>query len=173
MRIYLTGFMGSGKTHWGKIWSADTDMSFYDLDELIEQKHRQSVTEIFEKKGEDFFRKAEAEMLRETAGFNNCIIACGGGTPCFGDNLQWMNDHGYTVYLKASPKQLLENVLKETEKRPLLKKLNTAELLFFIEKKLQERESFYAGAKMQLQSDALKNDTIHHILSQAKIQLNA
>lgn len=167
MRIYLTGFMGSGKTHWGKIWAQKAGLTFYDLDELIENTHHQSVSEIFEKKGEDFFRKAEAEMLRETSMKDNCIIACGGGTPCFANNLKWMNDNGCTVYLKATPRQLLENVLLETEKRPLLKKLNSAEILFFIEKKLQERESFYAAAKMQLQVDDLNNETINHIITHA------
>ncbi len=167
MRLYLTGFMGSGKTHWGKIWAGKAGMSFYDLDELIEQKHHQTVAEIFEKKGEDFFRKAEAEMLRESSMKDNCIIACGGGTPCFDDNLKWMNEHGCTVYLKATPLQLLENVMQETEKRPLLKKLNSAELLFFIEKKLQEREVFYSGAGIQLDVDNLTKDTIDNIIAHA------
>jgi shikimate kinase len=167
MRIYLTGFMGSGKTHWGKIWAQKAGLTFYDLDELIENAHHQSVSEIFEKKGEDFFRKVEAEMLRETSIKDNCIIACGGGTPCFGDNLKWMNEHGCTVYLKATPRQLLENVMQETQKRPLLKKLNSAELLFFIEKKLQEREVFYSAAAIQLQAEVLTNDTIDNIITHA------
>lgn len=169
MRIYLTGFMGSGKTHWGQIWAKVSGMRFLDLDQMIEEKYRQSVTDIFEKKGEDFFRKAEAESLRQTIAYNDCIIACGGGAPCFNDNLQWMKDHGYTVYLKATPTNLLQRVLHETDKRPLLKKTNPEELLFFIEKKLQERECFYEGANLKLEADSISDATINDIIEQAKL----
>jgi shikimate kinase len=103
--------------------------------------------DIFEKHGEDYFREKEALMLRKMIDHNDCIIATGGGAPCFNNNMQWMNDHGFTIYLSAGPQYLLENVMNEKDKRPLINKLNKAELLFFIEQKLKERLPYYQQAK--------------------------
>lgn len=164
MRVFLIGFMGSGKTHWGKIWAEEKGLSFYDLDGLIEQEENLTVTKIFEKKGEAYFRKSEAATLRKTIAFDDCIISCGGGTPCFDDNMNWMNEHGYTIYLKASPVVLLENILKEIEKRPLLAKINRGELLFFIEKKLKERADFYDLAQLEVDVAILNKEFIRTII---------
>ncbi|MEO6454309.1 MAG: shikimate kinase [Ginsengibacter sp.] len=146
-RIFLTGFMGSGKTFWGKIWAKENHLNFFDLDQQVEKKTGQSVAKIFEKKGEDYFREIERYELREFLLETNFILACGGGTPCFFDNLQWMNDHGTTVYLRASAKEILDRITNEIQDRPLLNKVNQSELLFFIEQKLKEREPFYKQAK--------------------------
>ena len=99
MKIFLTGFMGSGKTYWGRIWSRQLGLDFYDLDELIEKKEGKTISTIFEKEGEDHFRKLEATALKAFAETENGIIACGGGTACFNDNMQWMNEQGVTVFL--------------------------------------------------------------------------
>ena len=148
--IFLIGFMGSGKTHWGKIWAQQKGFDFYDLDEMIETKEGQTIAAIFEKEGENYFRKIETKMLHSFSGKSNCIISCGGGTACFNENIQWMNDHGTTVYLAASPTYILSRVKEEKDKRPLINKLNEAELLFFIEQKLKEREPFYNQAQLIL-----------------------
>ncbi|MEI7964007.1 MAG: shikimate kinase [Chitinophagaceae bacterium] len=154
MKIFLIGFMGSGKTHWGRIWADHHGMAFTDLDALIEQAQHQTISAIFEEKGEAHFRELEAATLRsltDTAG----IIACGGGAACFHNNMPWMNEHGICVYLSASPQQLLDQVMGEREQRPLIRKLNKAELLFFIEQKLKEREPFYKQAEISLPIESL------------------
>jgi shikimate kinase len=165
MRIYLIGFMGSGKTYWGKMWAEYAKMRFVDLDEVIENSEKKSISAIFEKKGESYFRMLESDILRETIHEDDVIIACGGGTACFYDNINWMNQYGVSVYLKADAPSILSNVMNELDKRPLLKKLNQAELLFFIEQKLREREPFYSKAKIQLPISALSKDTIGTIIN--------
>ena len=147
-KIFLIGFMGSGKSYWGSIWAKEKNLDFIDLDKLIEAQEQKTIAEIFEINGEDHFRKAEANMLRLLEDKENCIIACGGGTPCFNENIDWMNKNGITIYLQISPSNILQRVVKEKNKRPLINKLNEAELLFFIEQKLQEREPFYSAAKI-------------------------
>ncbi|HPH85780.1 MAG TPA: shikimate kinase [Ferruginibacter sp.] len=166
MRIFLTGFMGSGKTHWAPIWAAVQGMPWFDLDEIIVQTHNRSVEEIFEKSGESYFRLQEAAALRTMIANEHCIIACGGGTPCFDDNMAWMNEHGLTIYLSAGPQFLLDNIMKEKDKRPLLKKVNQSELLFFIEQKLSERQAFYNQAKLILHAETLHEHSLREIIPQ-------
>ncbi|MEP6595297.1 MAG: shikimate kinase [Ginsengibacter sp.] len=164
LKIFLIGFMGSGKTHWGKIWAVKNQLSFYDLDEQIEKTMGESVANIFEKKGEENFREMERYVLRKFDIKNNFIMACGGGTPCFFENLQWMNEQGITIYLQTSPQEILEKVMNETKERPLLKKINSSELLFFVEQKLKEREPFYKQAKYILNTKALTITSLSEIL---------
>jgi len=152
MLFFLNGFMGSGKSHWGKIWAANYKLGFIDLDEVIQMEEGGSVVDIFEEKGEDYFRTVEAKKLREMATAKSSIIACGGGTPCFHDNMKWMNEHGISVYLSATPDEILRRLIKGQQQRPLIKKLNQAELLFFIQQKLKEREPFYNQANIILPS---------------------
>jgi shikimate kinase len=162
-KIFLIGFMGSGKTYWGKIWAKQSGLAFYDLDKVIEIEQRKSISDIFEKDGEDHFRKIETVALRAFAATENCIIACGGGTACFNDNMPWMNEHGTTVYLSATPQYIFDRVLDDKEKRPLIHKHNGAELLFFIEQKLKEREPFYNQAKIILPVTELNEDSLSAI----------
>jgi len=164
LRIFIIGFMGTGKSHWGKRWAQLHDMSFIDLDEIIEKTEGQSVVDIFEKAGEDYFRVKEASILRDQLTQQNCIVSCGGGTPCFYDNITWMNQHGYTVYLSAAAPYILKNVLDEKEKRPLVKNINEAELLFFIEQKLKERSPFYNQAKLILDAENLTETSLQGLI---------
>jgi shikimate kinase len=164
IKIFLIGFMGSGKTHWGKIWAAKSGLQFFDLDEVIEQEEKKSVAEIFSQKGEAYFRQREMEMLQTFGTKENCIIACGGGTPCFNNNMQWMNANGTTVYLLATAKEIFKRVITEQQKRPLIKDFSPQELLVFIENKLQEREIYYSQAKIILPVSAITADSINSIL---------
>lgn len=164
MRIYLIGFMGSGKSHWGKLWAGTHEIPFYDLDRLIEEAENMSVEDIFENKGEEYFRAKETIALHSTIAYPKGIIACGGGTACFHNNIQWMNEHGLTVYLSAHPQYLLDNIMGEKDRRPLLKKINPAELLFFIQQKLSERQPFYQQAKLTLHADALTPSSLEYLL---------
>lgn len=162
--IFLIGFMGSGKTHWGKLWAAKANYHFIDLDEQVENAVGKTVAQIFEEEGEDFFRQKEAENLKSLNLSSSTIIACGGGTPCFSNNMEWMNKMGTTIYLKTNVPQIVERVLQEKEKRPLLKNLNEAEVQFYIEKKLKEREPLYNQAAIILLVNDLTENTILEII---------
>ena len=151
--------MGSGKSHWGKIWAAEFKLAFVDLDEVIQMEEGGSVVDIFESKGEDYFRTVEAKKLREVSKLKNTIIACGGGTPCFHENMQWMNDRGISVYISATPDEILRRLINGQAQRPLIKKLNQAELLFFIQQKLKEREPFYSQCNIILPSADITEHT--------------
>ncbi len=156
--------MGSGKSYWGNIWSQQSALSFFDLDAVIEQQQQKTIAQIFEQDGESFFRKAETETLHTLKSKENCIIATGGGTPCFNENMQWMNRNGTTIYLKATPQEIMHRVIGEQDKRPLIKNLPQQELLSFIEKKLQERDVFYTQAKHILPVASLTSATITALL---------
>ncbi len=151
--------MGSGKSHWGKIWAAEFKLAFVDLDEVIQMEEGSSVVDIFESKGEEYFRRVEAKTLREVSEQKNTIIACGGGTPCFHDNMKWMNDKGISVYISATPEDILRRLLNGQAQRPLIKKLNPSELLFFIQQKIKEREPFYKQCNIILQSADITEHT--------------
>ncbi len=155
--------MGSGKSHWGRIWALEEGYTFYDLDAEIEKVFELPVEQIFEKHGEDKFREMERYYLRKFEIPKKNLVACGGGTPCFFDNMEWMKQHGMVVYLKATPQYILGRVMDETEKRPLLKKVNSSELLFFIEKKLKERETVYLQADHVLEVVQLQKDSLHFL----------
>jgi shikimate kinase len=165
LKIFLVGFMGSGKSHWGKIWAKRENLSFFDLDTKIEKAFRMKITDIFERKGEDKFRELERYHLRKFENKKNFLLACGGGTPCFSDNLDWMKSQGKVFYLKAEPEYILDKVINETEQRPVLKKINPAELLFFIQKKLIEREPFYSQADFILNVEDLNENSLSAIFS--------
>ena len=164
MNIFLTGFMGSGKSYWGQVWSAESGYRFYDLDTVIELQQQKTIAQIFEEKGEPFFRALETEALHAFACRSNCIIACGGGTPCFNHNMEWMNASGITVHLSATPQQIIERVTGEQDKRPLIKGMSGEQLETFIAGKLQERNPYYLQAKYVLPVNALSASTINDII---------
>jgi shikimate kinase len=147
-KIFLIGFMGSGKTHWARLLSASHQLSYADLDDVIEKEYKRKIADIFAEKGEGYFREIEAKAIRSFANEQNCIIACGGGTPCYQENMQWMNENGITVYLKDSPAVLVKRLIKEKAKRPILMNVTDDELENFIAGKLKEREAFYNQAKI-------------------------
>jgi shikimate kinase len=113
MIIFLIGFMGTGKTHWGKIWAAKTGLPFFDLDDVIEEQENKTIAAIFEQDGESYFRQRETAVLQSFSGYQNSIISCGGGTACFNNNMQWMNDNGTTVYLSATAADIIKRVIDE------------------------------------------------------------
>lgn len=163
-RIFLVGFMGSGKTHWGKIWAEVTGLDFYDLDEEIESKAGMSVSAIFETHGEGNFRELEKTELREFEKKENFILACGGGTPCFSDNLAWMKSAGRVLYLKAAAETIASHLKEERQKRPLISQVPDGGLLAFIGEKLRERESYYNQADQILEVSQLGPGSLDHIL---------
>ncbi|MGG9960597.1 shikimate kinase [Ferruginibacter sp. SUN106] len=162
--IFLIGFMGNGKTYWGKLWAAESGLEFFDLDHVIEKEEQKTIAAIFEENGEAYFRQKETDVLKTFSQKTNCIIACGGGTPCFNNNMQWMNDNGTTVYLAATPADIFKRVIGEQAKRPLIKDLSPDELIIFIEKKLQERAPVYNTAKIILPVTEINAATINTLL---------
>ena len=156
-RIILIGYMGSGKTTVGKALSKETGMMFYDLDWYIESRMRRSVSQIFAERGEEGFRQIEYNMLHEVAEFENVIISCGGGTPCFFDNMDYLNQQGDVVYLKATPETLYKHLLMAKVERPLLKDKSPEELIAYITEHLKERAPFYEKALYTLDVNVLDN----------------
>jgi|SRR6185437_12210365 len=155
--------MGSGKSHWGHIWALEEGYSFYDLDTEIENAFELPVEQIFEKHGEEKFREMERYHLRKFENSKKSLVACGGGAPCFFDNMDWMKQNGTVIYLRATPDYILERVMDETEKRPLLKKVNKSELLFFIQQKLKEREPVYLKADYILEVEKLQKNSLEFL----------
>ena len=163
--------MGSGKSHWGHIWALKNGYTFFDLDAEVEKVFKMSVANIFEKHGEGKFRDLERDQLRKFANKKKCLLACGGGSPCFFDNIDWMKQHGEVIYLKASPDYILDRVMDETTKRPLLKEVNTSELLFFIQKKLKEREPEYLKAHHILDVTSLAKNSLKFLFEHEPVKI--
>ena len=149
-RIILIGYMGAGKTTIGKALSKELGIIFYDLDWYIENRMRKTVSQIFAERGEEGFRKIEYNMLHEVAEFEDVIISCGGGTPCFFDNMDYLNQQGQVVYLKAEPEVLYKHLLMAKVERPLIKGKSQEELLTFISEQLERREPYYSKARYTL-----------------------
>ena len=156
-RIILIGYMGSGKTTVGKALSTDLDMPFYDLDWYIESRMHKTVKQIFDERGEAGFREVERNMLHEVAEFENVIISCGGGTPCFFDNMDYINRQGETVYLKCSPEVLHRHLKMGKTVRPLLLNKTPEEVDSFIREQLELREPHYNRAKNTVDVSLMDN----------------
>jgi shikimate kinase len=166
MRIYLIGFMGSGKTHWGRLLSSKLTLPFFDLDKQIVEEEKKSIVEIFEEKGEEYFRMMEKEALYIlTESHESFVMACGGGTPCYFNNIDYMNNNGTTVWLNTRLDVLFNRLLEEKESRPLLKSLTDAQLKQFILKKFSERRIYYEQASLVIEeSEASVDLLIQHIM---------
>ncbi|MBP7359101.1 MAG: shikimate kinase [Prevotella sp.] len=157
VRIIIVGYMGSGKTTVGKALAQDMNITFYDLDWYIENRMHKTVSQIFAEKGEDGFRMIEHNMLHEVAEFEDVIISCGGGTPCFFDNMEYMNRQGDTIFLKATTEVLYGHLKMGKTERPLLKNKSAEEMQTFINEQLTKREPFYNKAKYTLDVNLLDN----------------
>ena len=157
IRIIIIGYMGAGKTTVGRALSRELGIPFYDLDWYIESRMRKTVSQIFAEKGEEGFRKIEYNLLHEVAEFEDVIISCGGGTPCFFDNMDYLNQQGDVVYLKATPETLYKHLLMAKVERPLLKDKTPEELIAYITEHLKEREPFYGKARHILDVNVLDN----------------
>ena len=144
--VFLVGFMGCGKTSWGRKLAAGLGYNFVDLDHALEAHVGMTVPEYFNTHGEAEFRKLESQILKETQYPENTIVSTGGGLPCFFDHMDWMNSHGQTLYIQLSPKALGNRLENAKTPRPVLQGKKGEELVAFIEHKLAEREGFYLQA---------------------------
>ena len=149
--IFVVGFMGSGKTTLGKKLSKLANLPFIDLDQQIVDTSGMSISDYFKQHGEEQFRLLEEETLKSTPTHSGAIVSTGGGTPCFHDNMTWMNEHGLTLYLNLAPKVIFDRLLaSERSSRPLLASMDDDELLSSIEDKLENRSPFYEKAQIQI-----------------------
>ncbi|MCE3075583.1 shikimate kinase [Chryseobacterium gwangjuense] len=161
MIISLVGYMGSGKSHISKILSEKTNFKLIDLDKEISRRNKLTISEIFDKKGEIYFRKLEREVLEEIlASEENVILSLGGGTPVYYNNMEIINHSSKSVFLRASVATLSERLLKQKEKRPLIANISDENLPEFIAKHLFERNVFYNKAQINVNTDAREPENI-------------
>lgn len=158
--IFIIGFPGSGKT---TICNALKDKignryEFVDLDDYITERIGMTIREFFAKNGEQAFRTLESESIKELACKNNIIIACGGGTPCFGNNMETMNNAGKTIRLVVSEERLFSRLLAGRDHRPLIAAMNPDELKYYISHTLAERSKYYSKASFSFSAENLEDE---------------
>ncbi len=170
MLIYLTGFMGAGKTTAGKKLAGLLNYSFIDLDADIEKQTGSTIIELF-KSGEHKFREIESMVLRKTRELNNSVISCGGGTPCFNDNLVWMNSHGITVYIQMTTGGLFHRLATTKKTRPLLSGKTDVELMEYIMETLKERDYFYKQCHYKVKGESLDVKELLNEIQRGEAQL--
>ena len=149
--------MASGKTTFGRALARQTGMQHIDLDFYIEQRFHSTVREIFTKKGEAEFRRIEGAMLREVGEMTDVVISCGGGTPCFGDNMDYMNSRGLTVCLQASDEVIADRIIQAGSKRPLMAGKSREEILSTMKEHMKARKPYYDRAKLMISGNRLEN----------------
>lgn len=157
IRIFLTGYMGAGKTTLGKALARRLNVPFVDLDWYIEERFHKTVGELFAERGEAGFRELEKNMLHEVAGFENVLISTGGGAPCFFDNMAFMNRVGKTVFLNVHPDVLFQRLRNAKQQRPILRGKGDEELKAFIIQTLEQRVPFYTQAQYVFNADELED----------------
>lgn len=161
-RIYLWGFMGSGKSTLGRQLANRLGFQFLDLDEVIEDKEEMKIAEIFMERGEEYFRRVEHSILQQIAVINeSLVISTGGGTPCYFNNAEIMNASGFSIYLKVSDKALKKRLkAKDLMSRPLVRNLEWAAIMELYKK----RQSFYENAHLIIANEHDVEETIIVIL---------
>ena len=163
-KIFLIGMMGSGKSYWAKKIAKWNKCVGYDLDDLIVMNEEKSIPEIFSEDGEDVFRKTEAKILRWFKEKKKFVIATGGGTPCFHDNMNWMKKEGVVIWLDESIEVLVSRLTAEKAQRPLIANLDDNEIAKFLQEKLVERNPIYQQANYRLTSDEIKEANLKKLI---------
>lgn len=153
MRIYLVGYMGAGKSTTSKRLANKLGWEAYDTDRLFEERFKISINDFFHKYDANLYRKLETQILHDTLKYDNAVIATGGGTPCFNNNMEWMNQHGFTVFLKVSPQSAISRLSQSKVKRPILIDKTQEELAEFIMKNYAERLPYYEQAQLTFKGE--------------------
>lgn len=156
MIYFIIGYMASGKTTFGKALARDLKMNFIDLDFYIEQRFHKSVSQIFADSGEEGFREIERAMLREAGEFEDTIVSCGGGTPCFFDNMEYMNQRGTTVWLDVSADRTVQRLVANNSRRPLMAGKSPDEIRRTVEEGLAKRLPYYSQAQIRFSGEYLE-----------------
>jgi shikimate kinase len=165
-RIFLIGFMGSGKTTLGKQLARQLNYAFVDMDALIVETAGISIPEIFREHGEVIFRKWERDILLELCGRERIVISTGGGAPCHDDMIAIMNENGASVYLELPPSALADRLKKSPTPRPLIQGKSETELLEFIRQLLGTREEYYRQARFTVDGLNISVDILTKILKE-------
>ena len=161
--------MGSGKTHWGRLLSKKLGLAFYDLDTVIVEQEKKPVADIFSENGEEYFRYKETEALeRITDGEDGFILSCGGGTPCFFNNIEFMKRNGKVIWLNTSVEVLQHRLVKERKSRPLIRAVDEADLTRYIIRKLSERRMYYQQADVMVNEESVTLDELIKLLFQSE-----
>lgn len=168
MRVFLVGYMASGKSTAAKKLAKKLGLSAVDLDNEIEQTAGKSIPDIFKTEGEKAFRKREQTELRKWLQKDDFVMACGGGTPCFFESMDEMNGVGTTVYLQMTPKAVVDRVMSSKEERPILKGLSEEKMLKKVDFQLGKREPFYSRAKITVNGVNLDIDALAEELNHSK-----
>jgi shikimate kinase len=156
MRIYLIGFMGAGKSHWGPRLAQEAGLRFYDLDREIEESQALTIDQLFTQQGEESFRILEKERLHLlTESHSQFVMACGGGTPCFLNNIEYMKRSGKVVWINPAVEVLARRLWSERMKRPLLRSVAEPELVDFIQQKMADRRLFYEQADVRISEETI------------------
>lgn len=143
--LFLIGFMASGKSSLGNKIARQFDMDFVDLDEAIIAREGHSINDLFKLHGEEGFRKIESAVLKEIS-LDEKVIATGGGTPIYGDNMSYMKTHGAVAYLVVPTSIIIGRLRQNREERPLVKDLDDNELVAYVEQTLEQRKIIYSQA---------------------------
>jgi shikimate kinase len=157
-RIFLTGYMGSGKTILGKALANRTNLSYIDTDHFIESRYRKKIREIFAGEGENRFREIEHNVISELADYEDVVISTGGGLPCFNNNMELMNEKGITVYLEVSVNELAARLETSKSVRPVLQGRSGEELKQFISENLDKRRPYYEQAKIRFDVEKMEDE---------------
>jgi len=166
MKLFLVGYMGSGKTTLGKHLANKLNYDFLDMDLFFENRFRITIYDFFQKYGQEQFRNIESRLLKETEFYDNTVFATGGGTACFFDNMDWMNSQGITIYVKMPAEALAYRLNKSRLKRPLIANLADEELKEYIQTQLNQREAFYNLATLTVDGFNAKTDDILQIIKE-------
>lgn len=161
MKIFLIGFMACGKSHWGKQLGEKMQLPFFDLDEKIVEREGKEITEIFAELGEEYFRMLEKDVLHLLVeNHDTFVMACGGGTPCFFNNIDYMKKQGTVVWINCSTECLHQRLVDEKDKRPLIRSIPDAELKHYIIRKLADRRIFYQQAHVILNEEEMNMERL-------------
>lgn len=157
VRLFLIGYSGAGKTTLGRAFARSVGLDFIDLDWYIEQRFHSDIATLFKQRGEYGFRRLESNLLHEVGEFEDVIVSCGGGTPCYGDNMDYMLSAGITVFLQASEETLFRRLKVARDARPLLQGKDDEALRLAIRQACEERRRYYERAAYTITSDRLEN----------------
>ena len=166
--IFIIGFMGVGKSTIGKKLALQMNVNFFDVDNEIELSEKTTITEIFKKRGEEYFRKIESKIIKRIE--PNSIVACGGGLPCYNNNIKYINDNGVSIYLFADENNILKRIKKNITNRPLINDMKKKDLKSYIKLKVRERSEIYKKANFTINTN---NKSETEILTQIHSLLNS
>ncbi len=163
--FFLLGLMGSGKNYWADYLSNHFNIPAFHLDDEIEKSEQKTIADIFKDSGEAYFRNKESEILKTFSNKQSFILSVGGGTPCFNNNMDWMNANGITIWLDESVQTIKQRLIKEKTHRPLIADVANEDLLSFLSEMRSKRSKFYIKAKHHLKGDAINETSFLKIFS--------